>query len=167
MMQRSLLKGLSTALVVIGLGTGLVRAQGADAERVALAREMMQAAGVAKQFDMLMPPLIAQMAQSFITLAPNQADTIRQVFEQLAGKFSVRKGELIDQIAALYAAELTLDELKGIVAFYKSDLGVKFVQVQPGVSRQALMLGQRWGANIGREIEAEARAELRKRGIDL
>jgi hypothetical protein len=30
-----------------------------------------------------------------------------------------------------------------------------------------MALGQRWGAQIGREIEAEARRELKKRGIDL
>lgn len=167
MTRRSLLMALCAALVAVTLGTGLARAQGAETERVAAAKEMMEAAGVARQFDMLMPPLIAQMAQGFTSLAPDKGDAIREVFEQLAVKFAARKQELIDQIAGLYAAELTLDDLKGVVAFYKSALGVKFVQVQPVVSRQALALGQRWGATIGREIEAEARAELRKRGIDL
>ena len=30
-----------------------------------------------------------------------------------------------------------------------------------------MALGQRWGAQIGREIEQEARKELKKRGIEL
>ena len=30
-----------------------------------------------------------------------------------------------------------------------------------------MTLGQRWGSAIGREIEAEARRELKKRGIEL
>ena len=30
-----------------------------------------------------------------------------------------------------------------------------------------MTLGQRWGADIGREIEQEARRELKKRGIEL
>jgi hypothetical protein len=29
------------------------------------------------------------------------------------------------------------------------------------------VLGQRWGAEIGRELEQEARKELKKRGIEL
>jgi hypothetical protein len=33
--------------------------------------------------------------------------------------------------------------------------------------RQAMALGQRWGAQLGREIEEEARKELKKRGIEL
>jgi hypothetical protein len=30
-----------------------------------------------------------------------------------------------------------------------------------------MALGQRWGAQLGREIEEEARRELKKRGIEL
>ena len=35
------------------------------------------------------------------------------------------------------------------------------------IVRQSMALGQRWGAQIGREIEEEARQELKKRGIEL
>ena len=44
---------------------------------------------------------------------------------------------------------------------------MKFIAIQPDVMRQAMMLGQRWGAELGREIEEEARGELKKRGIQL
>jgi hypothetical protein len=33
--------------------------------------------------------------------------------------------------------------------------------------RRSLTLGHRWGQDIGREIDAEARRELKKRGVDL
>jgi hypothetical protein len=33
--------------------------------------------------------------------------------------------------------------------------------------RQSMVLGQRWGTQLGREIEEEARRELKKRGIEL
>ena len=33
--------------------------------------------------------------------------------------------------------------------------------------RESMLLGQRWGEQIGAEIEEEARSELKKRGIDL
>ena len=44
---------------------------------------------------------------------------------------------------------------------------MKFVAVQPDIMRQSMMLGQRWGAQLGREIEQEAREELKKRGVPL
>jgi uncharacterized protein len=144
-----------------------VEAQAPDAARVSAAREMMEVAGVAKQFDELMPLLAQQLSQSFVAVAPEKAEQIRQVFAQLPGKFIDRKGELIEQVASLYAHELSVEELGAVSAFYKSPAGVKLLSVQPQIARQSMALGQRWGAQIGREIEQEARKELRKRGIEL
>ena len=92
---------------------------------------------------------------------------VRQVFTELSAKFVDRKAELIDQIALAYAEQLTLEQLSAITDFYRSPAGAKFVEVQPQMMRKAMALGQRWGAEIGREIEAEARRELQKRGVPL
>jgi len=143
------------------------RAQAPDAARLAAAKNLMDVAGVAKQFDEMMPLLIRQLTQSFVSVAPDRAEEIRQVFAQLNTRFIDRKGELIDQIAVVYAERLTLDDLAAIVAFYTSPAGIRFVSAQPEIMRQSMSLGQRWGAQIGREIEEEARRELKKRGIDL
>ena len=144
-----------------------VRAQAPDAERLSAARDLMEIAGVAKQFDEIMPYLTRQLAESFVAVAPGKAGEIREVFAQLAVKFVKRKGELIEQIAAVYAEKLALEDLTNIIGFYKSPAGAKFIAVQPDITRQSMMLGQRWGAQLGREIELEAREELKKRGIPL
>jgi hypothetical protein len=153
-------------LALLALPTS-ARAQAPDAARLAAAKDMMQVAGVAKQFDEIMPMLARQLSQGFVAIAPDKADEIREVFNQLTIKFVDRKGELIDQIAVVYAEQLTLEELAAITAFYRSPAGLKFIEVQPQVMRQAMALGQRWGAQLGREIEEEARKELKKRGIEL
>jgi len=161
-----LLAALALALLAAVLSAPL-RAQGPDPARLSAAREMMEVAGVAKQFDELMPLLAQQLSQSFTAVAPEKAEEIRQVFAQLPGKFIDRKGELIDAVASLYAQELSVEELAAVSAFYKSPAGAKLLAVQPQIARQSMALGQRWGAQIGREIEQEARKELKKRGIEL
>jgi hypothetical protein len=144
-----------------------LRAQAPDAARLAAARELMEVAGVAKQFDEVMPVLAQRLGEAFVAVAPDRADEIREVFRQVAVRFVDRKGELIDQIAALYAEKLSAEDMTAIVAFYKSPTGARFVAIQAEMSRQAMTLGQRWGSAIGREIEAEARRELKRRGIEL
>jgi uncharacterized protein len=143
------------------------RAQAPDAARLAAAKDLMQIAGVAKQFDEVMPYLTKQLAESFVAVAPDKAGEIREVFAQLAVKFVDRKGELIDQIAAVYADKLTLEDLTAIIGFYKSPAGLKFIAAQPDIMRQSMTLGQHWGMQLGREIEQEARDELKKRGVPL
>jgi len=154
-------------LALVTLLSAPLRAQTPDAERLAAAKEMMEVAGVAKQFDEVMHVFMQQPAQGFISVAPEKADEIRDVFNQLAVKFVDRKGELIDQISALYAEKLTREDLAAIIVFYRSPVGAKFIALQPEITRQSMMLGQRWGARLGQDIEQEARRELKKRGIEL
>jgi hypothetical protein len=158
---------LAAAVALIAGSPAALRAQAPDADRLAAAKDLMAASGVAKQFDEVMPVLAQRLSDAFVAVAPEKADEIREVFAQVAVRFIDRKGELIDQIAAIYAEKLTREDLDTIVAFYKSPTGVRFVASQPEMTRQAMSLGQRWGAQIGREIEAEARRELKKRGIEL
>ena len=158
---------VAAALLALAVCPPPARAQAPDAQRLAAAKELMQVAGVANQFDQVMPMLTQQLAQGFVAIAPDKAGEIRQVFSQLAVKFVDRKGELIDQIAGVYAEKLTLEDLNGIIGFYKSPVGAKFIAVQPDIMRQSIVLGQRWGTQLGREIEQEAREELKKRGIPL
>lgn len=165
MFSRALLLAALVA-ALLSLATA-IRAQAPDPVRLAAARELMQVAGVAKQFDEVMPVLAQRLSEAFVAVAPDKADEIRAVFGQVAVKFVDRKGELIEQIAALYADKLTPEDMGAVVAFYRSPVGVKFIAIQPEMSRQAMALGQRWGSAIGREIEAEARRVLKKRGIEL
>ena len=135
--------------------------------RIAAALDMMTVAGSEKQFDQLMPLLVANMTRAFIGLAPGAAAEIRQVMGEVVKRFADRKREMVEKIAELYAAELTLEELQELTRFYKSPVGAKFVAIQPSLGRQTIALGQQWGEKIGREIDQEARRELKKRGIKI
>jgi hypothetical protein len=159
-----LLLGLS-GMLAVGLGT--TRAQTPDRARHEAAKQLMVHSGAVKQFDAAIPLILEQMSRSFMSVAPDKGKEIREVFDQLVPRFLERKGELIDQIAALYAAELTLQELNAIIAFYKSPAGLKFAGLQPKIVRESMVLGQSWGQRIGAEIEQQARQELRRRGVDM
>jgi hypothetical protein len=160
-------RALFIAVTILAALPGMSSAQTPDTTRIAAAKQMMEVAGSAAQFDQVMPLMSQQMSQAFKNLAPGSATEIDDVFRQLVPKFIERKGELLDQIATLYATEMTLDELNAIVAFYKSPVGAKFASVQPKILRDSMALGQRWGQKIGEELADEVRRELKKRGIDL
>ena len=58
-----------------------------DPARLAAARELMEVAGVAKQFNEVMPVLAQRLGEAFVAVAPDKADEIREVFKQVAVKF--------------------------------------------------------------------------------
>ena len=143
------------------------KAPDASPDRIAAARELMTVAGSIRQFDQFMPAISAQLTKTFIALAPHAEAQIREVMAEVVKRMSDRKLVLIDQVAALYAKELTLEELNALTAFYKSPVGAKFVSIQPVILQQTMAIGQKWGSEIGREIDQEMRRELQKRGIKI
>jgi hypothetical protein len=165
MSLRARILGLLTVWAAITGATAF--AQAPDPARSALAKEMMRVSGAAQQFDEAVPLMFNQLAQAFTQMAPGKGKEIREVFDQMTPRFMERKNELIDQIAELYAAEMSLDDLKAVVAFYKSPVGLRFAGIQPKITRDTMVLGQRWGEKLGQDLQDEARRELRRRGINM
>ena len=122
-----------------------------------------------KQYIVLLRPF----QRGLILEQLRYADELRSFDEVQRSDANVSDAELslaeklIEQIAVLYAEELTLPEINAIVAFYRSPVGLRFAGVQQKVLRESMLIGQRWGERIGRDLEQEARRELRRRGVDL
>jgi uncharacterized protein len=165
------LRAFAAAIALLALALSAtshaVRAQATDPARLAAAKEMMRAAKVERQFEQMMPILLDRLRESFRTLAPDRRDAIDSVFGEMEKKFLSRRDELIADVAALYAQRLDTEELNAVTAFYKSGAGAKFIEVQPQIMQEAMAAGHRWGQKIAREMEEEARRELKKRGIEL
>jgi hypothetical protein len=63
-----------------------------------------------------------------------------------------RRGELEDGYVALYDRNFTAAELRGLIAFYESPIGKRFVEVQPTLTREGMAMGQEWGTRIGADV---------------
>jgi hypothetical protein len=141
--------------------------QRASPEALSAARELIETTGASAQFDQALPLLTGPLMQAFTTLAPDRAGEIRELMAEMVKRFSSRKSELIEQIAVIYAESMSIEDMRGVTAFYQSEVGRRMVAAQPEIMRQSMFAGQTWGQRIGAEIDAEMRRELRKRGIDL
>lgn len=56
--------------------------------------------------------------------------------------------ELYNDMAALYMEEFTREEIKALVAFYKTDLGKKLAGKQVTLAQKGMMMGQSWGMKV-------------------
>ena len=136
-----------------------LEAQALEPARLAAAREMMEVAGVAGQFDELMPLLAQQLSQSFMAVAPEKAEEIRQVFAQLPanihrpqGRADRRGGEpLCPGVSASRSWAPSVPSTS-------QRAGAKLLAVQPQIARQSMALGTALGcSNRPRNLEQEAR----------
>jgi len=78
--------------------------------------------------------------------------------------FTAPKG-LRDRMESLYATSFTHDEVRGLLAFYGTDLGRKLLMVMPQIALQTAQLGQQWANELAPEAQAEVQRRLKAEGL--
>ena len=85
------------------------------------------------------------------------------VAQNLAG----REKEIGEGMAQVYASEFTEQELKDLVTFYKSPLGQKLLANEPKAVQLSMSYMNQWAQNFAETVNAQFRAEMRKRGKQI
>jgi len=70
-------------------------------------------------------------------------------------------------MATVYANEFTEQELKDLVAFYKSPLGKKLLASEPRAIQFSMSYMKQWAQIFSETVNGEFRAEMRKRGKEI
>ena len=138
-----------------------------EPDRLAAARDLLQATNTEAQFSTVIPMMFGQLKQSIPPSGPKMQEELDKVFAEIQTQFIERRNEVLDQIANLYAAKFTADEMKALADFYRSPIGQKFIAAVPELTAEAMKMGNIWGRRIAMDAERKVRDEMRRRGFDL
>jgi hypothetical protein len=92
---------------------------------------------------------------------------VREEIRGLVDEAAEERGGLMDTLYAIYHRHFTHEDVKGLIAFYETDVGRKTVRVMPILTREAAKAGSRWGAMMAPVVADRLRNRLDKRGIEL
>ena len=73
-----------------------------------------------------------------------------------------QKGELGAIFIQIYDRHFTADDLRQLLAFYRTPIGRKLLAEQPAITQGAMAAGQQWGQRLGFEIGQKMAAEAQK-----
>jgi uncharacterized protein len=148
---------IATLIALVLAAAGPVRAQTPPAtpspEALAAARELISVIKPADQFKAVLPALIQSMKSALVQGRPElekQYDAMMPAFYESAQK---RFNELTDSIATIYASNFTADELRDIIAFYRTPTGQTLLARQATIAQQTLMMGQQFGRSVARDVQ--------------
>jgi hypothetical protein len=146
---------------------GAVQAQQPSPAALASAKELLDIKGATNMFDPLLPGVIETVKNNYLQTNPSIFKDLNEVAAQLRTELAARRGEVINEVAILYAQRFSEQELKDVVAFYKTPSGKKFVSEEPVVIDQSLKSAQAWSQKFSEEVLTRFRAEMKKRGHQL
>jgi len=161
---RSACAGL-LALVLAALSP--VQAQQPSANAIALAKEIILVKGGNAIYDPVIPQIVNQARTIFLQANPLLGKDLGEVAAKLQAEYTPRTAELINDGATLYASKFTEQELKDVLAFYKSPVGRKVIAQEPVILDQSSANVDQWANKVAEEIIAKFRNEMRRRGHEI
>jgi hypothetical protein len=134
----------------------------------ALAKELVQLAGIDRGFQGFVPELLREMNGNITRTRPELIQDMNAVMKDVvAPEFMKRTSEMTDQAARYVANNMSEDELKQTVAFLKSPAGKKYIEMQPVVMNQVVGALESWNRQLAVEMMDRLRVEMKKKGHDL
>lgn len=93
------------------------------------------------------------LRQTQQSVPPRVIEVVREVlnteFEQAFNGPEIRERQI-----ALYAKYFTPDDVKGMLAFYQTDLGKKAIAAMPSLTREGSAIGEQWArSNMPRVLQ--------------
>src|SRR5262245_16395328 len=128
--------------LVFALGIGAADAQQPSQTAIAAAKEVITAKGAAALYSPLVSGVIERTKSIFLQTNPTLGKDLNEVAAKLHAEYATRSAEIVNDVAKLYASRFTEQELKDILAFYKSPLGRKLIVEEPAILDQSMKHAQ-------------------------
>jgi hypothetical protein len=154
-------------LALCGFGTAAHAQAQPTPAAIAVALEVVEIKGVTNIFDPALTGMILRARGALLQANPALGGELDAAAQQVRTELLPRVEDLKKETAKIFASFFTEQELKDLLAFYKSPLGTKLLAAEPKALGETMKYADRWAASLGEEVLVKMRAEMRKRGHDL
>lgn len=114
----------------------------ADASKEQKIRTLLDLVGVSKLGVQVMDAMLDQFEQ-----LPDLPKGFITEFKKLA-----KPEQLVDMIVPIYSRHFEEADIDGLIEFYKSPVGQKFIKAQPQMTKESMEAGQQWGEILARQV---------------
>ena len=145
MINNRLLAGIFALALVLGIGAPHEAAAkgGAKMQKIHKLMKLTGASMIAQQMLLRFKQALPQVPAAF--------------WDRVMGKQEI--AELMDGVAHVYAKHLKVADVDGLIAFFSSPVGRRFVKLQPVLVRDSMTIGQAWGQKMSQRIQSELKKE--------
>ncbi|HZP74933.1 MAG TPA: DUF2059 domain-containing protein [Pseudolabrys sp.] len=138
-----------------------------SAAALASAKELAELKGADSFFKPVVFGVVEQTKNMFMQTNPNLQRDLNEVAAALSKELAPRYSEIMNELIRSYATQFTEQELKDLIAFYKSPLGKKALEVEPQILDHSMDFARNWSRTLSETVVTRMRAEMKKRGHDI
>ena len=159
-MSRLLLTIIGALLLIICNAS----AQAPSPEAMDAARKLVTTLKIADQYRAALPQLMLKLRPVVAQDRPEIEHDYDAMTAPGSDIYAPFAAAMIDQIAALYAASFTVDELRQIEAFYAQPAGRKLLEKSDALAQASAQIGQDVNQKAVDELKLHLTEALRQKG---
>ena len=173
--MKTFLRILSAASLVLGLALTCAPAGAQQPQlgkepspaAVAAAREILALKDAGAMYASAVPNIVEQSKNALLQSNLNYQKDLNEVAVIIAQRLAGKQQEIGEGMAKIYASLFTEQELKDLVAFYKTPLGQKLLLNEPRAVQTSMAYMNQWAQGFGEVVTGEFRSEMKKRGKQI
>ncbi|HEY3490111.1 MAG TPA: DUF2059 domain-containing protein [Candidatus Deferrimicrobiaceae bacterium] len=117
-------------------------------------RELLAVTNATKLGDQMLD----QIFTAYERLIPNVPTEVWQKTRE-----RLRASDLMELVIPIYAKHFNSEDIRGIISFYKSPIGKKYIENQSVIMKESMAIGMAWGKEVANSIKKE----LKTKGYEL
>jgi hypothetical protein len=140
----------------------------AETEKQAAVKELIKVTNLAELMEKTtIDTLKFSLAERF-SQHPNIPEDVQQkTFKILKETFQENMDGLLVPMSKVYEQNFSLKEINQLIDFYKTDVGQKVINTMPKVMQEGMIIGARWGQQVGLIAMERIQKELASKGYKI
>ena len=134
---------------------------------LAAARQLLELKGAFGVYNGAVAGTIENVKGLLLSTNVSYQKDLNEIAAKLRTELQGRDAEIGNEMVRQYATDFTEQELKDLVAFYKTPLGKKVLEQEPKTIAASLQWMRSWGQRFGDEIDGKFHVEMQNRGKPL
>jgi hypothetical protein len=143
--EKTMRPWIAAGVVLLALGLGTATAAGAPPAQPQASSASVHELLVATHATTMMQQVMQQMAQQLDAMVKQRLPCLPPSAVSSALITPQATQQLIDLVVPIYQHNFTEQDVRGLLAFYRTPLGQKLLQVQPVIMHESMMAGEQWG----------------------
>jgi uncharacterized protein len=152
---------------VLLLSIGASRAQTPSPEAMSAARTLVTTMKLTDQYKALLPGILLTLKPTLTQDRPEIESDYEAMMPMIVEAFTPYYTAMVDSVAAVYANNFTVAELREIEAFYRQPVGQKLLEKTPALSLQSMQVGQDASRKAAEDLRTRLTEALRQKGHKL
>jgi hypothetical protein len=142
-------------------------AQTPSPDAMTTARSLVTTMKLTEQYKALLPAILMTLKPALVQDRPEIERDYDAMMPMIEDAFTPYYQAMVDDVAAIYANNFTLGELREMEAFYRQPVGQKLLEKTPAIAQQSNQVGEDASRKAADDLRARLTEALRQKGHKL